>query len=94
MIDVRVLDIRPHPDQATNNPGCWAVQLRISREGTSRTFWRWYTVRELKDGRKAGVGLYVTPSNEKKPKASEILERFWDDTFAELHGFSFDKDEP
>lgn len=92
MIDVRVLDIQPHPDQATNNPGCWAVRLKISRDGTARTFWRWYTMRELKNGHKDGVGVY-TPSN-KKPEPTEILARFWDDTFAELHGFSFDKDNP
>ena len=39
MIDVRVLDVKPHPDQATNNPGCWAVRFEISYDGTTRTFW-------------------------------------------------------
>ena len=87
MIEVRVLDIRPHPDQATHNPGCWAVKLGVSYDGVSRAFWRWHTMRELKDG------FYITPSNEKKPQAAEILKHFWDATFAELHGFSFNKDD-
>lgn len=78
MIDVRVVDVQPHPDQTTNNPGCWAVKLAVSYDGRTRTFWRWHTVHDRK----------------KKPTDSEILTRFWDDTFAELHGFSFDKDDP
>ena len=88
MIDVRVLDIQPHPDQATNNPGCWAVQYRVAHDGRSRSFWRWYNVRELRSGR------YVTPPNDKKPTHAEILADFWEDTFGNLHGFSFDKAAP
>ncbi len=87
MIDVRVLDVRPHPDQATNNPGCWAVRFEVSYDVTKRTFWRWHSVRELKDG------VYITPSN-RKPTTDEIIEWFWNDTFSELHGFSFNKDDP
>lgn len=89
MIDVHVLDVRPHPDQATNNPGCWAVQLRVTRAGRSRTFWRWYTVREF-----SPAGRLIAPSSERKPSKDEILSDFWDDTFGELHGFDFDKDDP
>ena len=81
MIDAKVLDMRPHPDQATNNPGCWAVKLRVSHEGKTRTFWRWHTVREDKPT--------YAPS-KRKPTAYEILTRFWDDTFGELHGFDFE----
>jgi hypothetical protein len=88
VIDVSVVEIRPHPDQATNNPGCWAVKLGVSYDGSKRTFWRWHTVREVQDGR------YVAASNEKKPTTDEILTWFWGDTFAELHGFSFNKDDP
>lgn len=90
MITVRVLDVKPHPDQATNNPGCWAVKFRVSREGGapygsgSRTFWRWYNRHETVNG------VYVTPSN-KKPSADEIITDFWDNTFAELHGFNFER---
>ena len=87
MIDVCVVEIWPHPDQATNNPDDWAVQFQVSYEGQKRTFWRWHTVREL-DGR--GIRL----STNKTPTPSEIIKRFWDDTFAELHGFSFNKDDP
>lgn len=83
MIDARVLAVKPHPDQATNNPGCWAVQLRVAHNGESRTFWHWYNVREQEDGR------YITPSNDKKPKHGEIIAEFWDDTFRNLHGFDF-----
>lgn len=88
MITARVLAVRPHPDQATNNPGCWAVQLRVSLRKTKRTFWRWHTVRQLDD-----IGRYVRPSNDKKPTHREILDRFWDDTFGELHGFDFRDEE-
>jgi hypothetical protein len=97
MIEVRVLDIRPHPDQATNNPDCWAVKLWVSYDGRSCTFWRWLTTlttRELESKSAPDGGLYIGPSNAKKPSASEIIARFWDDTFAELHGFSFNKDDP
>lgn len=87
MIDVRILDIQPHPDQATNNPDDWAVRLEVSYDGKTRTLWRWYTAREL-DGR--GIRL---PTN-KKPTPSEVLKRFWDDTVADLHNFSFNKDNP
>jgi hypothetical protein len=87
MIEVRVLDIRPHPDQATNNPGSWAVRLSVSYDGTTRSFWRWYTVRAQKDGH------YITPPST-KPSRAEIIKTFWDDTFAEVCGFSFNKDDP
>ena len=88
MIEARVLDIKPHPDQATNNPGCWAVQLRVEHDGRSRSFWRWHNVRELRDG------CYVTPSNKKPPTHDKILAAFWEDTFAGLHGFAFDEAQP
>ena len=78
MIGVRVLDIQPHPDQATNNPGTWAIRYEVSYVGRKRTFWRWHTVRE----------------NNKKPMADVLVKHFWDDTFADLHGFAFDKDDP
>jgi hypothetical protein len=76
MIDVRVLAMKPHPDFATNNPGWWAVQYRVSYRGTARTFWRWYNKRNSKD----------------KPSADEVVEHFWDDTFGNLHGFDFGRD--
>ena len=87
MINARVLDIKPHPDQATCNPGCWAVKLRVTHKRRSRAFWRWFTVRERDDGR------YVIPSNEKKPTHDEILAEFWEDTFADQHGFDFEPEE-
>jgi hypothetical protein len=37
-IDVRVIDIQPHPDQATNNPGCWAVRFEVVCDGSN--LWR------------------------------------------------------
>lgn len=85
MIDVSVLQVRPHPDQTTNNPGCWAVQLRVTRADQSRTFWRWHTVRRL-DQR----GVLVEPDNV-PPSSDEILAWFWDDTFGDLHGFNFER---
>ena len=88
-MDARVLDMQPHPDQATNNPGCWAVQLEVSYDGRRRAFWRWYTERNY-----YVHGRYVASTSTKKPKAGDVLKRFWDDTFAEMHGFSFDKDDP
>lgn len=81
MMIVRVLDVKPHPDQATSNPGTWAVKLRITHKRQARSFWRWHTVRELDDGR------YVTRT---KPTAEEILAQFWEDTFADQHGFDFE----
>jgi hypothetical protein len=87
VIDVRVLDIQPHPDQATNNPGCWAVRFEVSYNGTKRSSWRWHTVR-------ATDGRVVRLSTNKNPTPGEIVERFWTDTFAELHGFAFDKAAP
>jgi hypothetical protein len=84
MIDARVVDIQPHPDQATNNPGCWAVRFRVSYDGRTRVFWRWHNVRETNAN-----GAYVTPSNEEKPPVDKILEDFWSDTFLDLHGFDF-----
>ena len=86
MIDVRVLDIRPHPDQATNNPGAWVVRFEVSYDGTKRTFWRWHCAYVIRNGQRIPIN--------KKPRHEEIIERFWDDTFAELHGFSFNKDAP
>ena len=80
MIDVRVLDVKPHPDQATNNPGTWAVKLRVSHDGRSRAFWRWHSVREQ------------TKETKRKPTAEEILAQFWEDTFAGLHGFDFERE--
>ena len=86
MIDVAVLDVKPHPDQAAHNPGSWAVQLRVSHAGKTRTFWRWHTVRKFdKDGTR------ITPDSQ-PPSTDEILTCFWSDTFAELHGFNFDRD--
>ena len=88
VIDVRVVDMKPHRDQATNNPGCWAVQLEVSYDGQRKTFWRWYAERSCKDGQ------IVETTSKAKPKAEDVLKRFWNDTFAELHGFSFNKDDP
>ena len=102
MIDVRVLDIQPHPNQATHNPGCWAVRYEVSYDDTKRTFWRWHNVKNLQtwdDTRREwvpstdGTGVYVRPS-DRVPTDEEIIKTFWDDTFAELHGFSFNKDDP
>lgn len=87
MIDVRVLDIKPHPDQATNNPGCWAVRLEVAYDGRRRTFWRWHSMREVRGG------CYVVPS-DRKPMHPEILAEFWDNTFGDLHGFAFNKEDP
>lgn len=92
MIEARVLDVRPHPDQAVHNPGCWAVQFEVSRNGRKRTFWRWHNVREDRQ-LKGGGSIYVRPSN-RMPTHDEILAHFWDDTFGGLHGFSFDKERP
>ena len=86
MIGVRVLDIKPHPDQSTNNPDTWAVRFEVTYDGTVRTFWRWHTVRGLEAGR------YT--SSTKKPTPAKILAQFWGATFSELHGFSFNKDDP
>lgn len=84
LIDTRVLAMRPHPDQATHNPGCWAVQFGVRYKSTVRKFWRWHTVQKLSE-----TGAYIDPGNE-PPSVDEILGRFWDDTFAELHGFDFE----
>lgn len=92
VIDARVLDVRPHPCQATNNPGCWAVQFEVSRAGRTRTFWRWHNVREDRQ-LEGGGSIYVRPSN-REPTHDEILAGFWNDTFANLHGFSFNKESP
>lgn len=86
MIDVHILDIQPHPDQATNNPGSWAVRFEITYDGTTRTFWRWHNTASWHDGRRI-------PTND-KPEVAEIIKRFWDYTFGDLHGFAFDKDAP
>ena len=87
MIDARVLDVKPHPAQATNNPGCWAVQLEVSYGGRRRTLWRWYIERDYVHG------CFVASTSKTTPKAGDILARFWDDTFAELHGFAFESAE-
>lgn len=83
MIDAQVLDVKPHPDQATNNPGCWAVQLCVSHRGEVRTFWRWFNVREMRND------IVVVPSS-RKPSNDEILAQFWNDMFSNLHGFDFE----
>jgi hypothetical protein len=77
-LDVRVLAIEPHPDQATNNPCTWAAKLCVSRGGKSRTFWRWHYAR----------------TSKKKPTVDEVVAWFWDTTFAELHGFDFEEEVP
>lgn len=87
MIDARVLDVQPHPDQATNNPGWWAVQFEVTYDGTRRTFWRWYRDRKVRHG-------MAHAERNPKPSTEDVLRRFWDDTFAELHGFAFNKDAP
>jgi hypothetical protein len=76
--------------QATHNPGCWAVQFRVTRAEHTRTFWRWYTKRCLNQS-----GAYVTPDND-PPTADEVLVSFWDDEFGDLHGFDFEttKEDP
>lgn len=87
MIDARVLNIQPHPDQATHNPGCWVVQFEVTYDGTRRTFWRYYTDRKLHHG-------MTHAERNPKPTTEYFLRRFWDDTFAELHGLSFNKGAP
>ena len=97
MIDARVLNIQPHPDQATNNPGCWAVRFEVSYGGRRRTFWRWHTDREFSSrpaAKHADLVAGRLVAATKKPRAEDILRHFWDDTFAELHGFAFDKEAP
>jgi len=84
VIEARVLDIQPHPDQATNNPGWWAIQLEVTYDGTERTFWRWYCDRKVRHG-------MTHAERNPKPSTEEVLRRFWDDTFAELHSFAFGK---
>jgi hypothetical protein len=88
-IDVCVLTMKPHPDQATTHPGAWAVQFRADHGGRTHTFWRWYNVRETNEN-----DTYITPSNEKKPSADKILADFWRDTFLDLHGFDFQEFQP
>lgn len=83
MIDARVVAIEPHPDQATNNPGCWAIQLRVSHAGRTRTLWRWHNVRRFD-----ASGALIDPDGA-PPSRDEVLARFWDDTFGDLHGFDF-----
>lgn len=85
MIAVEVLAVKPHPCQATHNPGDWAVQFRVVHADQSHTFWRWHTVRKLNEN-----GAYCTP-DPIAPSSAEILARFWSDTFMELHGFDFDR---
>lgn len=85
-IHVRVADIQPHPDQATRNPGDWAVKLVVTHAERTHTFWRWYTVRKLNEN-----GAYLRP-DPVPPTHAEVIQRFWDDTFAELHGFSFEEE--
>ncbi len=83
MIDAIILAIEPHPDQATNNPGSWAVQFSVSHAGKLRTLWRWHTVRRFDKN-----SALIKPDNQ-PPTHEEILARFWDDTFGNLHGFNF-----
>ena len=85
LISAQVLDVQPHPDQATNNPGCWAVKLQVLHIDKERTFWRWHNVRRLNKN-----GAYIDPGNQ-PPTQSEVLAQFWDDTFGEMHGFDFEK---
>jgi hypothetical protein len=85
-INGEVLAIEPHPDQATHNPGCWAVQFRVSHAGQTRTFWRWHNVRKFNAN-----GAWIEPDNE-PPSTDEIMKAFVDDTFNELHGFNFQSD--
>jgi hypothetical protein len=87
MIEARVLAIEPHSEQATTNPGTWAVQFWICHNGTERTFWRWHHVRALNAN-----GAYVRPSNT-PPTQEKILAEFWDDTFKGMHGFDFERRE-
>jgi hypothetical protein len=76
MIDVAILDVQPHPDQATTHPGIWAIQLRVSHADKSRTFWRWWFAQR----------------SSIKPSIEEIIPWFWNDTFSNLHGFNFERD--
>lgn len=78
MISVSVLDIQRHPDP-DSNPDDWTVRFQVNYEGTELTFWRWHKVRD-----RSGSA----------PTHAEAVKRFWEDTFAELHGFSFRKDKP
>jgi len=82
-LDVRLLDIQPHPEQATNNPDCWAVRFEVSHGSTRRAFWRWHTSRVERPEQQTRI----------EPGHEEVLARFWADTFAELHGFSFDQED-
>ena len=88
-IDVCVIDVKPHPAQATHNPGCWAVRFEVSYDDHKRTFWRWYTVRTLSANK-----TYVRTTSTDKPRSEDIIRQFWSDTFADLHGFNFDKVAP
>ena len=80
-IDVEVVGVDPHPAQSTTNPSSWAVRFRVVFAGKSREFSRWHDTRDVEDGR------FVT----RRPTNEEVLARFWDDTFAELHGFDFEE---
>lgn len=84
MITVRVLAMRPHPDQTTNNPGYWAVQYGVKYKNVARKFWRWFSVRRFNEN-----GTLVDPGSD-PPSTDEALARFWDDTFGDLHGFDFE----
>lgn len=83
MIEASVLDVRPHPCQATSNPGCWAVQFSVTHKGRSRAFWRWHNVQIV-----AKHGVYQRPSND-RPSHDEILAIFWGNEFLDMHGFDF-----
>jgi hypothetical protein len=82
-VDAEVLAIEPHPDQATHNPSCWAVQFRVSHAGETRTFWRWHSMRTFNEN-----GRWIDSGNE-PPSADAVLKQFWDETFNDLHGFNF-----
>jgi hypothetical protein len=88
MIEVHVLAVVPHPDQATNNPGDWAVRFEISYKGATKTFWRWHTVKAFNEN-----GRYIT-SPPIAPSHDQILHYFWDDTFHELNGFARGEETP
>ena len=79
MIDVKVLDVQPHSDQATTHPNYWKVKIRVTYRGTPHTFWRWHK-----------FWRWHNMQEDRKPEPDEIVERFWDDTFTELRGFDFE----
>lgn len=51
------------------------------------SFWRWHSVREIRDG------VYVEPPS-REPTHTEIIVELWNNTCANLHGFAFNKEVP